>query len=645
MGFLRNWTQKSLRRRIITPAIILCLIFFILQGFITFGFGRTSIIYYIQKKDSHIIQSVIKIINTFFENQRNNLLLYKNKYTYKIPVKEKEYLEIAIDQEFIDILVSFQKNSVGIIRRIFFMDENYRPLIIVHTGENETVHVDLYPDIPAVFAYMREKWDNVVHNALARHVMGVSLVRIRDSVTQQHIIDFTLPLIQDYDRPFYFLMEISLESLISELKEYELENESITILDRNDNLILSTSPDPSALLALKDLEKTKIGYFGMTQYTKDNTIYTVTYAPVNNYLGWTCFAETNTMQRFTLMTTLQLANFFLVIVSLFSLLFFLSMIIKEELSPVELLSEKVNKIAELGYFSDAEIKEIQEGDSGTGEIHVLINSFSNMVNALIEAEKKAAAGEEKRNQQEQLMIQQSKLAAMGEMISMIAHQWRQPLSSISTIAGNLKVFLDLDELDKKEFSKLLNIINEQSQFLSKTINDFRDFFKVNLTKKNSSLKEVMDKTLGIIGKSFDYKNILVEKTIHEDAPVYISPNELMQVFLNILKNAYDALVENKTSNPKVSIALFREDEYQVVEIEDNGPGIPEKLKSRIFEPYFSTKDESKGTGLGLYMSKTIVTEHCGGNMVVKEKTPGACFIIRIPISNYNSQVNLEAKER
>jgi len=236
-----------------------------------------------------------------------------------------------------------------------------------------------------------------------------------------------------------------------------------------------------------------------------------------------------------------------------------------------------------------------------------------------------------RQQQEQILVQNSKLAAMGEMVGMIAHQWRQPLSSISTIAGNLNVFIELDQYDKNQFINLLNEINTHAQYLSKTINDFRHFFKPDNPRNIAFINDIIDSTLNIIGKSLEYRSISLEKDYLFPTPILTYPNELMQVFLNIIKNAIDALTDNKIVNPSIGIKGYQRHGYQIVEISDNAGGIPEEILDKIFNPYFSTKGPAIGTGLGLYMSRTIIEEHCRGALRAHNNDRGACFTITLPI--------------
>ena len=237
------------------------------------------------------------------------------------------------------------------------------------------------------------------------------------------------------------------------------------------------------------------------------------------------------------------------------------------------------------------------------------------------------------SRKDQIMLQSARQAQMGEMISMIAHQWRQPLSSISTVTGNMLVLLELDNYEKEQFSELLNSINEHAQYLSRTINDFRNFFKPNKDKQSVQLETVLEQTINIIGKSLDYKNIELQTDYQFNTPLNTFPNELTQVFLNIIKNAQDILLENQIEHPVIAISGRSEGESQIVEISDNAGGIPLDIMDKIFEPYFSTKGEKTGTGLGLYMSKLIIEKHCKGDLEAKNTENGALFTIRLPLEN------------
>jgi PAS domain S-box-containing protein len=230
-----------------------------------------------------------------------------------------------------------------------------------------------------------------------------------------------------------------------------------------------------------------------------------------------------------------------------------------------------------------------------------------------------------------LLYKQSKLAAMGEMISMIAHQWRQPLGSISAATGGLKLQLELDMFDKGVFDQKLDDINGYVQYMSKTVDDFRNFYRPDKTRELISLKEVISSSLTIMEPVLKQHNIKVDTWFETHEPIDSYANELIQVVLNLIKNAKDAHVERETPDPIIKLSVLRnEDQTQSLVVADNNGGIPEELIDKIFEPYFTTKDERNGTGLGLYMSKTIIEEHCGGTLSVKNDH-GAQFIITLPV--------------
>jgi len=227
------------------------------------------------------------------------------------------------------------------------------------------------------------------------------------------------------------------------------------------------------------------------------------------------------------------------------------------------------------------------------------------------------------------LLQQSRLAQMGEMLSMIAHQWRQPLSAISATTGNLSFKLMMDDIEKKEFEEEIALINNYAQHLSKTIDDFRGFFKGNKEKVLTSLDEIVQRTLNIAGISAKSQNIDIQAEFSCSKEIYTFDSELQQVIINIIKNAEDALIENKIEDPTIVIDTQYADNIHTLTIKDNANGIPADIIDTVFDPYFSTKLEKDGTGLGLYMSKTIVEEHCNGTINVKNNEFGAVFTIQL----------------
>jgi len=240
--------------------------------------------------------------------------------------------------------------------------------------------------------------------------------------------------------------------------------------------------------------------------------------------------------------------------------------------------------------------------------------------------------EEENKRREQILIQQSKMASMGEMISNIAHQWRQPLNTLS-----LTLFNMLYEFEEKKMSdESMNDYYQQSKLLidnmSKTIDDFRNFFKPHKEQMLFCVKNVINEALNIVSASMQENLIKIEKELAEELFVFGYPNELAHVIVNILDNAKDQLIEKKVTDACVKISSFEQNKIAMIEIYDNGGGVSESIKNRIFEPYFTTKDRQKGTGIGLYMSKMIV-ENMGGILSIINRDGGAVFTISLPISS------------
>jgi len=238
-------------------------------------------------------------------------------------------------------------------------------------------------------------------------------------------------------------------------------------------------------------------------------------------------------------------------------------------------------------------------------------------------------------EKEYQMLQQSRLAQLGEMISMIAHQWKQPLSAIATTSANLKLKLLLNtfDLDTKEgqveqkryFEKELKHIDTLINNLTLTIDDFRNFYKPSKQKIESSLDIIVQKSLNIIGPSLENNNIKVKYTAQSVTKMLMYENEMVQVVLNIFQNAQDNFKEKKSEKSVLMIDIKK----KTLRISDNGGGVHEDLLEQIFNPYFSTKDEKNGTGLGLYMSKVIVENHHDGKLSVMNLNEGACFEIQL----------------
>ena len=236
-----------------------------------------------------------------------------------------------------------------------------------------------------------------------------------------------------------------------------------------------------------------------------------------------------------------------------------------------------------------------------------------------------------------LFEEQSKLAAMGEMIGNIAHQWRQPLSVITTISSGIKVRSEYEKLENYDIVSDMNIIMEQAQYLSQTIDDFRNFIRDTNEVQNLSIKNTIEKTLTILHSVIVNNDITIITDLKDDMDINGYENELIQSFINIINNAKDAIKEHLKNNDEklIFINTSKEKSSLIITIKDNGGGIPSNVVHRIFEPYFTTKNKSVGTGIGLSMSYKMLVERHNATIDVSNEeyiynnknNKGACFKI------------------
>jgi C4-dicarboxylate-specific signal transduction histidine kinase len=235
-------------------------------------------------------------------------------------------------------------------------------------------------------------------------------------------------------------------------------------------------------------------------------------------------------------------------------------------------------------------------------------------------------------QKDKVLLQQSKLAIMGEMISMIAHQWRQPLSTINMVVQSLMLKNSLEELKPQELDKELKDIKDISFDLNQTIDDFKQFFKPTKERVETNIKECIEDSLKLINPIVVDNSIKIDIRQDKDISLSIYDKEFKQVVINILNNAKDALIQNNIENKEILIDIKSLDDKVLITFADNAGGIPEDIIDKIFEPYFSTKSKNS-SGVGLYMCKMIVDEHLDGLLTAYNQDSGAIFKIELPKPN------------
>ena len=241
---------------------------------------------------------------------------------------------------------------------------------------------------------------------------------------------------------------------------------------------------------------------------------------------------------------------------------------------------------------------------------------------------------------DKLLLEQSKMALMGEMLENIAHQWRQPLSIISTAASGIKVKKEFGHLEDNDLDKTLDNIIVNTKYLSNTIENFRSFINNSKAVSVFKLDKIISDTLNILKGNLTNSNIKVVLDLNSDIKVESYPNELIQALINIINNSKDALELNNIDKRFLFISSIKIDDKIQIKVKDNGKGIKESIILNVFEPYFTTKHNFSGTGLGLYMTYKIVNERLKGSITVSNTTfkyqdeeyIGAEFTIELPLS-------------
>ncbi len=248
--------------------------------------------------------------------------------------------------------------------------------------------------------------------------------------------------------------------------------------------------------------------------------------------------------------------------------------------------------------------------------------------------KERVAGEvEKNRAKDSIMLYQARLAAMGEMLSNIAHQWRQPLNNIGLYIQNLEIEFNngalAPDLVRDSVEKCMKLLT----YLSCTINNFCSFYQPDHGKKSFDLFNAVSDTISLVREEMEYHGIVIRLDKKCELTVNGFEREFSQVLLNIIQNAKEAIISQRPAEPFVAISCSHNGKSARVTITDNGGGIPPDLLYKIFDPYFTTKFKSQGVGMGLYMSRMIIEKHMGGRIFARNSSSGAELNIEIPLVN------------
>jgi nitrogen fixation/metabolism regulation signal transduction histidine kinase len=288
---------------------------------------------------------------------------------------------------------------------------------------------------------------------------------------------------------------------------------------------------------------------------------------------------------------------------------------------------------EIGLLSKSFIEMTHKLDASYKELNVVNHNLHLKTEELQELnnslEERVAEKVAKIREQEKMMIAQSRLVAMGEMIRMIAHQWRQPLSTITLLIAHEKLSTLTPLKDDSVSEDVLDKISETVLYLSTMIDDFQTFFKPDQAAETISISTLIERTRQIIQTRLSMEHITLKITPYRDEAILTYTNEVIQVLINIINNAIDAFCERKEKNRTLTIDISNEKEAVIISIEDHAGGIAPENLPKIFDPYFSTKSKN-GTGIGLYMAKMIIEKHIGGLLSALNTSNGAKFTIHLP---------------
>ncbi len=284
--------------------------------------------------------------------------------------------------------------------------------------------------------------------------------------------------------------------------------------------------------------------------------------------------------------------------------------------------EKIITILTKNSSNETSLKPIPQ--NGFKEIHLLALSINQMIHSIKQSQKQI-------QQKDILLHNQSRFASMGEMIGNIAHQWRQPLNALSITIQKMQRYYEMGKLDEETLNKSIDKSMNLIQKMSSTVDDFMGFFREDKIKISFDVSMAIDETISLLEASIKNNFINLDfKKPSKEITILGYKGEFTQVILNIISNAKDAIKEKNIQNPQIDINLQDQDGFVYVQICDNAGGIPNEIIDKIFDPYFTTKEEGKGTGIGLYMSKVIIEKNMEGNLSIYNTDQGACFVIKLP---------------
>lgn len=352
------------------------------------------------------------------------------------------------------------------------------------------------------------------------------------------------------------------------------------------------------------------------RYMDEKEEYTLAFSEVSN--GWMIGISQPSKEVFSPTRGIVLVLTLLTIACIIAAIVFGIIFSRRLTKPLTSASDELNLI-KMGDYSHNIPKKFLNRKDDIGDFH----------NAILSIQSEMKRESELNREKDILMIYQSRQAKMGEMIGTISHQWKQPLNTINLILANFYDDYNYNELDDKEFEKTINSIRSIVDNMADTINDFTDFLRPNKESKIFDVEKSIYKALGLIEANFKYHRISVQVDVESEIKIFGCENEFSHVLFNVLNNAIDAIIDSKVEDKLISIRGFLKDSRATIEITNTGDHIPEELLEKLYLPYFTTKGNKEGIGIGLYISKVIIEQSMNGKITLENVEEGVCCRISV----------------
>jgi signal transduction histidine kinase len=605
-----------------------------------------------------IVPLIFGISIILYEMYKSKKESIYNKHFQIIKQIESEADGIITDIEYVGEYVKKKYPTMKhhVLVNVPKIQKNISTILILN---NKGILVDFYSSIKSNifkgYDYSNKNLFRKIKNGAKSYWSEV----YHSTITQKPVISYSLKI----DENSIAVLIIDLESLNNFAKRFKSLDGSHMVRIADKNGIYLAHPDkPDFVLQRKNIFNTNI-YKKIKNNQYRQLIFKSLTGKKNigihgttKKLKWHIIVRESYEFLFKKFNTLILFLVLFILILSFVSIYFAKRLSKSIIRPLDEFSNEINNITH-GKYSET----INQSDYI--ELNKLISNFIIMQDEIIKREKNLESFNKKLEQKvdektlelkqinetledrvkfevakniehEKQIIESMKMVQMGEMIGNIAHQWRQPLNVISTSASGLKLSYEFGNLEQDDIPMHMDSIVQSTQYLSETIDIFRDFIKEKKELKDIVLQKRLKDILNILSAALKDNNITIQTNIddiEEPIVLHMVSGELDQVIINIINNAKDILLEKNIADALIKLELTKYTNYVLITIEDNGGGIPKEILPKIFDPYFTTKHQSLGTGLGLHMSYQIITDSLKGKIYVKNTELGAKFYIELPL--------------